>query len=169
MTNLNLSSLSFLANHPLPVELGTIKVGPDGTPVHHERAVLNFTFDYTGAAFTATVEPIADGAKLRIDSDLAPMPYTAEGRSRRRDVQIIVRASRTGMKHGRLVLDTQGHIHLTCEITLGRPVTPTSFVTAATQLLIEATPWIALLRRHIGPTVRGPAKPAPQSVSGSAG
>ncbi|MBV8168289.1 MAG: hypothetical protein JO021_15945 [Alphaproteobacteria bacterium] len=169
MTNLNLSSLSFLANQPLPVELGTFTVGPDGTPVRHERAALNFTFDYTGAVFTATVEPNADGAKLRIDADLAPMPYTAEGRDRRRDLQIIVRASRTGMKHGRLVLDPQRHIHLACEITLQRPVTPASFVTGATQLLIEATPWIALLRRHLGPSVRGPAKPGPQSISGSAG
>ncbi len=105
-----------------------------------------------------------------IDADLAPMPYTAEGRERRRDVQTILRASRTGMKHGRLALDSQRHIHLVCETTLPRPVTPTSFVTGATQLLIEATPWIALLRRHLGPTVRAEAKrPAPQSVSGSAG
>src|SRR5262249_25453659 len=125
-----------------------------------------FTFDYTGAVFTATVEPIADGAKLRIDANLAPMPYTAEGRERRRDVQAIVRASRTGMKHGRLVLDKLGHIHLICETGLTRPVTPSSFVTGATQLLIEATPWIALLRRHLGPTVQPAAKPV---VSGSAG
>jgi hypothetical protein len=170
MSNLNLSSLNFLANHPLPVELGTIKVGPDGTPERLERAVLHFTFDYTGAAFIATVEPIPEGAKLRIDADLAPMPYTAEGRERRRDVQTIVRASRTGMKHGRLALDTQRHIHLVCEIVLPRPVTPASFVTGATQLLIEAPPWIALLRRHLGPAVRADTqRAAPQRVSGSAG
>lgn len=162
MSNLNLSSLNFLANHPLPIELGTISVGPDGTPTRHERVVLNFSFDYTGAAFTATVEPLEDGAHLRIDADLAPMPYTAEGRARRNEVQQILKASRAGLKYGRLTLDDQGHIHLISELTLGRPVTPVSLVTAATQLLIAATPWIALLRRHLGPTARAeaPARPA---------
>lgn len=173
MSNLNLSSLNFLANHPLPVELGTITVGPDGTPQRHDRIALNFTFDYTGTTFTAAVEPVADGATLRIDADLAPMPYTAEGRERRRDIQSIVKASRNGMKHGRLSLDDQGHIHLVSELPLERPVTPSVVVAGATRLLIAATPWIALLRRHLGPSTRTPGpRPDPKkarSVSGRAG
>jgi hypothetical protein len=170
MSTPNLSSLNFLANHPLPVELGTITVGPDGTPQSHERTVINFTFDYTGTEFAAAVEPMEDGAKLRIDADLAPMPYTAEGRDRRRDLQVIIRASRTGLKYGRLTLDRQRHIHLVSEMVLERPVTPASLVTAATRLLIAATPWIALLRHHLGPTSRAEPKPAPPAapITGSA-
>jgi hypothetical protein len=173
MSNLNLSSLNFLANHPLPVELGTIRVGPDGLPQTQERTVLNFTFDYTGIQVTATVEPLEDSARLRLDAVLAPMPFTAEGRERRRDVQTILAASRAGLKYGRFVLDDQRRIHLMSEFMVERPVTPVALVSAATRLLIVATPWIALLHRHLGPGGRS-AKPAAapppaKRVSGRAG
>ena len=54
-----------------------------------------------------------------------------------------------------------------------RPVTPVALVSAATRLLIVATPWIALLHRHLGPGGRS-AKPAAapppvKRVSGRAG
>src|SRR5215831_15377854 len=103
------ASLSFLANHPLPVEVGTITIGPDGHPIHHAPEALSFSFDYTGAAFDARIEPTDDGARLKLDAALAPMPYSAENRRRRRDCQIIMRASRAGMKHGRFALDAHRH------------------------------------------------------------
>jgi hypothetical protein len=155
------SSLSFLANHPLPLEVGTITVLPDGTAERRERTLLNFTFDYTGTNFAAAIEPTPEGAQLRIDAALAPMPYSAEGRERRRDVHAIVAASRTGLKHGRFALDDQHQIHLVSELAIGSPVTPIALVTAATRMLIAATPWVALLRRHLGPTPSAnPSKPA---------
>ena len=92
------SSLSFLAKQLLPVEVGTIGIGADGTPELRERGALNFSFDYTGAIFAATIEPTPEGARLRLDAALAPMPYSAEGRDRRRDINAIVTASRTGLR-----------------------------------------------------------------------
>src|SRR5271170_925252 len=156
------SSLSFLANHPLPLEVGTIAVLPDGTAERRERTLLNFTFDYTGTSFAAAIEPTPEGAQLRLDAALAPMPYSAEGRARRRDLHAIVAASRTGLKHGRFALDSQRHIHLVSELAIGSPVTPTALVTAATRMLIAATPWVALLRHHLGPTLSAiPPQAAP--------
>jgi hypothetical protein len=164
------ASLSFLANHPLPVEVGTITIGPDGNPIRHAPEALSFSFDYTGAAFDAHIEPTAEGARLKLDAALAPMPYSAENRTRRRDCQMIMRASRAGMKHGRLVLDAQRRIHLLCELAIGSPVTPAALVTAATRMLIAATPWIALLRHHLGPSVPPVALArAAAPLSGSAG
>src|SRR5258706_8858688 len=140
------SSFNFLANHPLPVEVGTITVRPDGTPERHAPEALRFSFDYTGTEFDARVEPTPGGANLTLDALLAPLPFTAEGRARRRDCQVIVRASRLGMKHGRLTLDSEHRIHLVCELAITGPVTPTALVAATTRVLIAATPWIALLR-----------------------
>ena len=154
------SSLSFLANHPLPVEVGTITVGPDGTPVRHAPEALRFSFDYTGTEFEARVEPTQQGAALKLDAMVAPMPYSAEGRTRRRDCQIIMRASRLGMRHGRLTLDNARRIHLVCELAIDSPVTPTALVAAATRMLIAATPWIALLRQHLGPSAPPQKTPA---------
>ncbi len=145
------SSLSFLANHPLPVEVGTIRVGPDGIPQRHAPEALRFSFDYTGTDFDAHVEPTPEGASLKLDAVLAPLPFSAESRTRRRDCQVIVQASRLGMKHGRLTLDPERRIRLVCELAIGGPVTPTALVAGATRMLIAATPWIALLRRHLGP------------------
>jgi hypothetical protein len=159
------TSLSFLANHPLPVEVGTITVSPDGTPHRHAPAALAFSFDYTGAAFAAQVEPIEGGARLRLDAVLAAMPYTAEDRQRRRDVQLIMRASRAGLSHGRLVLDAQRRIHLVSELAIGSPVTPAALVATATRLLIAATPWLALLRQHLGPTAPPPPDPTAAPLS----
>ena len=152
MTN---ASLNFLANHPLPVEVGSIAIGADGTAHRIARTTLNFSFDHTGTAFAATIEPTPEGAHLKIDAALAPMPYSAEGRSRRRDLLAIVAASRSGLRFGRFALDGQRHIHLISELDIGSPVTPTALVTAATQMLIAATPWIALLRHHLGPVGGG--------------
>ena len=145
------SSLSFLANHPLPVEVGTIAVRPDGTAERRARSALKFSFDFTGATFAAEIEPTDEGARLRLDAALAPMPYSAEGRDRRRDVDAIVKASRTGMRHGRFALDNRYQIHLVSELPIGSPVTPTALVAATTRMLIAATPWVALLRRPLGP------------------
>jgi hypothetical protein len=157
------SSLRFLANHPLPFEVGTIAMRPDGTAEWRDRTALNFTFDYVGTSVTAAIEPTPDGAQLRLDAALAPMPYSAEGRDRRRDVNAIVAASRSGLTHGQFVLDSQRQIHLVSELAIGSPVTPVALVTAATRMLIAATPWIALLRRHLGPV----AAPPPAASLGS--
>ena len=157
------SSLSFLANHPLPVEVGTITVGPDGTPQRHAAEAVRFSFDYTGTEFDARVEPTPEGASLKLDAMLAPMPFTAEGRARRRDCQVIIRASRLGMKHGRLTLDPERRIHLVCELAISSPVTPTALVASATRMLIAATPWIALLRQHLGPSA--PPQTAPTTAA----
>ena len=160
------SSLSFLANHPLPLEVGTIAVLPDGTAERRERTLLNFTFDYTGTSFAAAIEPTPEGAQLRLDAALAPMPYSAEGRARRRDIHAIVAASRTALMHGRFALDNQRHIHLVSELAIDSPVTPIALVTAATRMLIAATPWIALLRHHLGPTQSANLPKAADAVTG---
>ncbi|HUA56932.1 MAG TPA: hypothetical protein VMB81_32410 [Candidatus Sulfotelmatobacter sp.] len=162
------TSLSFLANHPLPIELGTITVGPDGKPQRQARVALEFGFEFAGAEFTARVEPIEAGARLRLDAVLAPMPYTAEQRHHRRDAQIIIRASRQSMHHGRLVLDAQGKIHLVGELGISSPVTPAAVVAATTRMLIAATPWIALLHQHLGPAGKTGGKPMPAPGAGSA-
>jgi hypothetical protein len=146
------SSLSFLANQQLPVEVGTIAVRADGTAERRQRTALKFSFDFTGATFAAEIEPTDDGARLRLDAALAPMPYSAEGRNRRRDVDAILKASRTGLRHGRFALDHRYQIHLVSELPIGSPVTPTALVAATTRMLIAATPWVALLRRHLGPS-----------------
>ena len=145
------SSLSFLAKQSLPVEVGTIGMRADGTPERRARSALNFSFDYTGATFAASIEPTPEGARLRLDAALAPMPYSAEGRDRRRDVNAIVSASRTGLRYGKFALDSHHQIHLLAELPIGSPVTPAALVTATTRMLIAATPWVALLRRHLGP------------------
>ncbi|MEJ0067759.1 MAG: hypothetical protein WDO24_02340 [Pseudomonadota bacterium] len=51
-------------------------------------------------------------------------------------------------------------------LDIGSPVTPTALVAAATRMLIAATPWIALLRHHLGPTPGPTQDRAPATVSG---
>ncbi len=162
------TSLSFLANHPLPIEIGTISVSPDGTPRHHAPAALEFGFDFAGAEFTARIEPVETGARLQLDAAMAPMPYSGEHRQRRRDALMIIRASRTGLRHGRFLLDAQGQIRLLGELSIGRPVTPAALVAATTRMLIGATPWIALLFRYLGPAAPHHALMMP-TVTDSAG
>jgi hypothetical protein len=154
------TTLSFLANHPLPIEVGTITVGPDGKPQRQARAVLEFGFEFFGSEFAARVEPTETGACLKLSTVLAPMPYTGEHRQCRRDAQIIIRASRSGMPHGRLMLDPQGQICLVGELGIGSPVTPAALVATTTRMLIAATPWISLLYQHIGPARAAAAPPA---------
>jgi hypothetical protein len=169
-----MSSLGFLANHPLPVEVGSVAVGPDGNLLRREKAPLHFTFEFAGTNFAADVQPTPDGVHVRLDAPLLPLPFSAEGRDRRRDVQVIVAASRAGLRHGRFVIDPQRRVHVVSELAIPTPVTPVALVTAATRMLIAATPWIDLLRRYATagpiPARRAASKrPAPPMLSGQAG
>lgn len=162
------TTLSFLANHPLPIEVGTIAVGPDGKPQRQERAALEFAFEFFGSEFTARLQPTAAGAALKLDAVLAPIPYTAEHRQHRHDAQIVIRASRSSMHHGRLVLDPQGQIRFVGELAIGSPVTPAALVATTTRMLIAATPWIALLFQYLGPArVAASVPPAAPAESAS--
>lgn len=157
-----MSSLNFLANQPLPVEIGTLAVQPDGSLRRRAKGPLNFTFSYTGVTFQAAVRPTPDGGRLQLDAELAPLPYSAEGRARRIEVEAIIAASRKGLKYGRLVVDRRSRIHVVSDLDIENPLTPVSLIAAATEMLIQATPWIAILRRQIGPAPRA-GRPAPRA------
>ncbi|MDX2102211.1 MAG: hypothetical protein EAZ99_09910 [Alphaproteobacteria bacterium] len=136
-----MSTLRTLAAAKLPVEIGTVAVGSDGSLTRHEAKPLRFRFVVGASQFQAEV--IA-GGHLVVRSVLGGMPYTAEGRERRIDLAHLIAESRRTLPRGEITVDARQRVVLTVSEPLDTPLTPTEVVSVATHLALTAQPWIAL-------------------------
>lgn len=107
---------------------------------------LRFSFTWRETEFRATVEAGEDGLRLTLQNDLAPLPYSAEDKSRRGNLLAIV-DTRDGDSAGKLRVVRGRDIVLEAGIELPQECgnTVNNIISTLTILVLRAAPHLDLL------------------------
>ena len=82
---------------------------------------------------------------LQISANIGGDPYTAEGVEMREAVHAVIRSSHASPSC-RLMVSKQKRIYCVGKARLGENWTPTALLTAAAELVLEARPYLMVLR-----------------------
>lgn len=129
-----------------PAELSDVDILSDGSvALNQERTTLEFSFRACSLAFSATTRLVESGPVLQIAADIAGDPYSAEGAEMREAVHAIIRSSQASPSC-RLMLSRQKRIFCIGRARLDDIWTPTALLAAAAELILEARPYLMVLR-----------------------
>jgi hypothetical protein len=143
---------------PLAAELNELDVLEDGSvALKREHANLAFGFRACGLPFSATTRLTESGPVLQVAADIGGDPYSAEGVEIREAVHAIIRSSHASPSC-RLMISRQKRIYCVGKGRLDETWTPTAVLTVAAELVLEARPYLLVLRdvlpRWAAPTPR---------------
>lgn len=131
---------------PGPVELNALDVLADGSvALKQERSNVEFAFKACGLSFSAMARLSDSGPVLQIAANVGGDPYSAEGADMRKAVHAIIRSSHSSPSC-RLMVSRQKRIYCVGKARLGESWTPTALLTAAAELVLEARPYLMVLR-----------------------
>lgn len=133
--------------HPsAPVALNEVDVLEDGSvALGRQQADVQFAFQACGLPFSATTRRTESGPVLQIAADVGGDPYSAEGTELREAVHAIIRSSQTSPSC-RLMVSKQKRIYCVGKGQLSESWTPTVLLTVAAELILEARPYLMVLR-----------------------
>jgi hypothetical protein len=131
---------------PHPAELGEIDVMADGSiALKHEWAGVEFAFRSCGLPFSAVTRVTESGPVLQIAAEVASDPYSVEGAGMREAVHALIRSSHAA-PHCRLMVSRRKRIYCVGRTQIGNNWTPSTLLTAAAELILEARPYLMVLR-----------------------
>jgi hypothetical protein len=131
---------------PAPVELNELDVLADGSvALNRDRANVEFAFRACGLPFSAVTRLTDSGAVLQVAADVASDPYSVEGVQMRDAVHALIRSSQAS-PHCRLMVSKHKRIYCVGRTQLDDNWTPTVLLTAAAELILEARPYLMVLR-----------------------
>lgn len=143
-----MSTIKSLADQPLPLEAASVTVGDDGNLAQKPEELLRFAFSYAGIHFVAQAERRPDSGVLLLQGDLGPMPFSAEGTSRRGDIAAVL-AGAQRLSFGSIGLSSDQRIRLLAEQPMVGPLTPVRVLAVVTAILVRAKPWLDLLDMYL--------------------
>ena len=134
-------------NRPLhPAELGEVDVLADGSiALKQEWAGVEFAFRSCGLPFSAVTRLTEAGPVLQVAADVASDPYSVEGMAMRDAVHALIRSSHAA-PHCRLMVSRRKRIYCVGQAQIGNNWTPSALLTAAAELILEARPYLMVLR-----------------------
>jgi len=139
------STVEFLAKQPLPFEIKTVVVDPQGQTAQRKSAdTIRFRFKFDEIDFQAEAARTGDNTRLRIVACIGRMPYSAESLRKRIDVAAVLSAGRN-LPYGCFFVDQNQNIWLESHIDVEQPMTPVSVVAATTAILMATRSWLGLL------------------------
>lgn len=143
----SLMNMQTILGRPMNPELmNKIDFLADGSiALTQQRSALEFTFQACGLRFSAITRMLDSGPVLQIASDIAPDPYSAEGTSMREATHAVIQASH-GSPSCRLMVSRQRRIFCVGRARLDATFTPTSMLTSTVELVLEARPYLTVLR-----------------------
>lgn len=146
------STLGFLANAQLPLEMNTVGIDADGRAISKTAGVIRFSFVFDRQEYDAVGSRQNGVAHLKLIAPLGALPFSVEqdGPSRRCDAEAVIDAS-VDMPYGRLFCDQAKKIWLTTAIAVEEPLTPVSIVAATTEVVAATKPWIELVKLYLAP------------------
>jgi hypothetical protein len=133
----------------LPLRLGTVHVNSDGllgisaTPAPAEQ---RFVID--DLLFHVSTDPVGDGSRFRIWSEIGWVPYTAQSPQRRRDVLAILRATQH-LERSCFVLDEGQKILVIGESHVDEHIDVTGVVFETLLFLQEVRPYLRILSEYL--------------------
>jgi hypothetical protein len=115
-------------------------------PGREADALFHLHVDWRSYRFEAIVKrgkgQVCD---LTVTCDLGVMPYSAEGLQRRANIFAILRAVQNGFPI-RIDLSDAQKLKLTARTALSNPVTAKSAIAAITTLLVQARPYLDMIK-----------------------
>src|SRR5262245_41743159 len=140
-------NMSTVFSHPpAPAEIEAIDVLEDGSvALKRERANVSFGFNACGLPFSAETRLTETGSVLQIAAEIGGDPYSAEGVELRETVRAIIRTSHASPSC-RLMISKQKRIYCVGNAHIGETWTPTALLTVAAELVLEARPFLMVLR-----------------------
>jgi hypothetical protein len=131
---------------PAPAELDELDVLDDGSvALKRERANVVFGFRACGLTFAAEARLTETGPVLLLAAEIGGEPYSAEGVAMREAAHAIIRASH-GSPSCRLMVSKQKRIYCVGKTSLDVTWTPPALLAAAAELVLEARPYLMVLR-----------------------
>lgn len=131
---------------PAHEALDELDVLADGSvALKQERSNVEFGFKACGLPFSATTRLTDSGPVLQISANIGGEPYTAEGVEMREAVHAVIRSSHMSPSC-RLMVSKQKRIYCVGKARLGESWTPTALLTTAAELVLEARPYLMVLR-----------------------
>lgn len=139
-----------LAETAFPLEVNSLFIDAEGelSRIDPRERPFSFSFACLGLRFSASTRVRKARPWLMLVARIGPVPYTAESRERRRDALAIMRAT-LALPHGKLGLTRDGHIEVSGQMPLAEPLTPVNVISAATGLVLEIRPYVALLSEFV--------------------
>jgi hypothetical protein len=131
---------------PAPAEMNELDVLDDGSiALKRERSNVAFGFKVCGLPFAAETRLTDTGPVLQIAAQIGGDPYSAEGVELREAVHAIIRSSHASPSC-RLMVSKQKRIYCVGKAHLSESWTPTALLTVAAELVLEARPYLMVLR-----------------------
>jgi hypothetical protein len=124
-------------------ETGRLSVVARDRPIVFRCRCLGFTFE-------GRARPDAASAALELDAILRPLPFSIELPQLRRQLLQLVKASES-LPHARMVKLPDGRIGATGRLSLEHPVTQQRLIGAATVLILELMPYLAIAAELFAP------------------
>jgi hypothetical protein len=147
----NLKALPLLKLQQLPPEEPRLRINADGSlQIGRKDGQIEFAFHYLGLTFEANTRPTAGSTVVQLAAEVAPLPYSAEGVQTRRAVIAIIDASQA-MPEARLVVSKSRWIYCIGKSALPTHWEPQDVITAATRLVLEVKPYLAMLQEALPP------------------
>lgn len=132
--------------NPLPDELGELDFLADGSvALNNGKGSVEFFFNAYGLNFSCNTRLIEAGPILQIAAEIGGDPYTAEGADLRDSAHAVIRASQNAPAC-HLMVSRQKRIYCVGRARLGEAWTPTALLAAAAGLILEARPYLLVLR-----------------------
>jgi hypothetical protein len=130
----------------LPPEEPRLRINPDGSlQIGRKDGQIEFAFTFLGVTFEANTRPTATGTVVQLAAEVAPLPFSAEGVAARRAAIAVIEASQT-LPEARLVISKHRWIYCIGKAALPEPWEPKEVIAAATRLVLEVKPYLALLQ-----------------------
>jgi len=130
----------------------------------NDDGIYNFTFAYMGYQFAVRAEAKPGRTRMRVHAFLGHLPYTAESRYLRANVRAVVESAGAALG-GRIQINGQQRILLIDEFNFDQTLTPASLLTKTVTFLLQAKPYLDLLRFLGGANEAALALlPAPQNA-----
>lgn len=111
----------------------------------NDDGIYNFTFSYMGYQFAVRAEAAPGHTRMRIHAFLGHLPYTAESKDMRANVRAVVEVAGAALG-GRIHINGNQRILLLDEFNFDQTLTPSSLLTKTVAFLLQARPYLDLLR-----------------------
>ena len=148
---MNLKALPLLKLQQLPPEEPRLRINADGSlQIGRKDGQIEFAFNFLGLTFEANTRPTASGTVVQVAAEIAPLPFSAEGVGTRRAVVAIIEASQV-MAEVRLVVSKSRWIYCIGKAGLPTHWEPQDVIAAATRLVLEVKPYLAMLQEALPP------------------
>lgn len=139
-----------IGNQVLPLDIHAVAADANGNLLEVTwEGPVRFQFDHMGWLVEARLNE-TDAARLDLSADLGPLPFTAEARAERADLQAIVDAANAHL--GRVLeVTAERRIRLVSGGSVALPLTAVSLIAAVARLLAPVTPYLELLAVFLRP------------------